>query len=155
MGSSGEITSPEYPSNYPDNSNVAHIIEVTEGLKIELEILNFDLEHQSLCYYDFCQVLDTDGKEIGKFCGTKVPPTIISSGSKMSVIFQSDKDINHKGFKATWKETTQDSWSIWSENFPQNYFNNENKVKLFFCFLFLMITTKDKRTRTSPNWNED
>ena len=126
-GSSGEITSPEYPSNYPDSSNVAHIIEVAEEFKIELDIVDFHLERQSLCSYDFLQILDTSGKEIGKFCGKKIPPRIISSGNKMTVIFHSDDGSAHKGFKANWKETT-DSRSIWSDNFPENYFNNDKKV---------------------------
>jgi len=125
----GEVKSPNYPSNYPDNSDVSTPIQVAAGSKIELTFVDFILEDHSSCAYDYVQVLDTDNSQLIKKCGSTIPDKIISSGNKLTVKFHSDSSVNAKGFRATWKlVTAQEGGSIKSEGYPSNYPINKEQV---------------------------
>lgn len=56
------------------------------------------------CTYDHVEIYDgRDGKapSLGRFCGTKKPQPIMSSGNKMFVRFFSDNSVQKKGFEAS------------------------------------------------------
>merc|ERR1711971_240970 len=81
-----QVTSPNYPSNYPNNV-----------FSEEIEIGNPD--GGSL---DFVQVLDkSTGVSSAKLCGSELPEPITSSGN-MKIIFHSDSSDRFRGFRATW-----------------------------------------------------
>ena len=50
-GSSGLIESPNFPSNYPDNSFCEWTVTVAESNAIRFEIIAFDLETCCSCDY--------------------------------------------------------------------------------------------------------
>ena len=52
---SGEVTSPNYPDNYPNNAATTTPIEVSAGSRIELEFVDFAIEDESTCAYDYVQ----------------------------------------------------------------------------------------------------
>ena len=47
-----EVTSPEYPENYPDNADCTYTISQPTGTVILLTILSMDIEYYS-DYYDY------------------------------------------------------------------------------------------------------
>jgi cubilin len=57
MPVSGEIASPNYPENYPDNISIPYNITVAAGKRIELAITDMDIEGPSLeCHWDHLKV---------------------------------------------------------------------------------------------------
>lgn len=56
------------------------------------------------CAYDHIQIYDgrdVKAPSLGRFCGTKKPPPITSSGNKLFVRFFSDNSVQKKGFEAS------------------------------------------------------
>ena len=99
----GLVKSPNFPENYPTNQHLTFNLEVKAGSLVELTFTSFDVEPNSSCQYDYVQVLDTDGSEIIKACGTTKPSVIKSSGTKLTVIFHSDYRDVKKGFSASYR----------------------------------------------------
>jgi len=125
----GAIKSPNYPSNYPDGKDQKYQLKVETGSRIQLTFLDFTLEDDASCGYDYVQVMDTDGSQLWKKCGSKKPGPVISTGNTMTVNFHSDGSVNAKGFSATWKKvSTSDSGIIKSPNYPKSYPSNSDKT---------------------------
>ena len=61
----------------------------------------FDVENVKDCDYDYVQI--SFGSVAEKYCGSEIRSPIVSSGNKMTVIFNSDHSKNRRGFNATWK----------------------------------------------------
>ena len=125
-----------------------------EGAKIELTFVDFNIENHNTCAYDFvsgiiiiiiiitsssastllCPVLDTDGSELFKKCGSDAPPKVTSSGNRLTVRFRSDSSVVRRGFKATWRKVAAagtEGGTIKSENFPSNYPDNKDQVNIY------------------------
>ena len=93
----GQLTSPNYPSNYPDDANCIWTIHTTKGKHLVLTFSDFKLENQNgECLYDYLKVLDSDDSEIGSYCGNKIDSPINISRSKATLNFVSDVSINAK-----------------------------------------------------------
>lgn len=63
-----------------------------------------DMEAHLECAYDHIEIYDgrdTKAASLGRFCGTKKPPPITSSGNKLFVRFFSDNSVQKKGFEAS------------------------------------------------------
>lgn len=63
-----------------------------------------DMEPHSECAYDHIEIYDgRDGKasSLGRYCGTKKPPPILSTSNKMFIRFFSDNSVQKKGFEAS------------------------------------------------------
>lgn len=63
-----------------------------------------DMEPHLECAYDHIEIYDgRDGKapSLGRYCGTKKPQPIISTGNKMFIRFFSDNSVQKKGFEAS------------------------------------------------------
>ncbi|XP_048589480.1 tolloid-like protein 1 isoform X2 [Nematostella vectensis] len=105
---SGAFTSPGYPSPYPLGRHCEWRISVTPGERIVLNFTVFHLKKTSFnkCKNDFVEVRDGHGREsnlIGRFCGTRVPPSIWSTGSRLWIKFKSDGVESRPGFKAVYE----------------------------------------------------
>jgi len=99
----GEITSPNYPSNYDNDQECMYLIEGAPGSTIELTFVDFDIEIENLCRYDAVEVRKDDINSVGeKFCGNTLPAVQISSSNQMLVSFTSDYSVNGRGFRATY-----------------------------------------------------
>lgn len=96
--SSGEILSPNYPSQYPAGKECSWTIKMPVSQKIVLVFENFNLEPtkstESGCDSgDFVEVYDRSVDLIGKYCAgaENIPPRQITSNSHMlRIVFKSD-----------------------------------------------------------------
>ena len=48
------------------------------------------------------RIIDSDGAELGQYCGTSSPPSFNSVTNKLTLEFTSDVDIQAGGFEAEW-----------------------------------------------------
>lgn len=101
-GSSGVITSPNYPSNYGNSHRCRWKITGNSGDRVRLVIHGASLE----AGYDYIQIqngyLQSSGLNpgrIGSFSGTK---TFISYHENLTVYFYSDGSVTYRGFRATY-----------------------------------------------------
>ncbi|MGH0162881.1 UNVERIFIED_CONTAM: hypothetical protein FKN15_043819 [Acipenser sinensis] len=68
-----------------------------------LEFNEFGMEQHQECAYDHLELYDgPNGKSpiLGRFCGSKKPDPVITSGNKMFLRFYSDASVQRKGFQA-------------------------------------------------------
>ena len=108
------LTSPNYPSNYPPSANCLWSLKrPSASYGVRLTFNSFYLEASSSCRYDYVEIRDGDtfstSTIIGKFCGTGIPPMIVSRYTYIFVKFISDFDYYPSrryfsaSFKAIWK----------------------------------------------------
>ncbi|KHJ91025.1 CUB domain protein [Oesophagostomum dentatum] len=109
--STGTISSPNYPDKYLPHMHCVYQIQVAWSKQVRLTFDNFDIEvvQNDECSYDNVAVYESyispsdHGKLLGRFCGTMLPPTLLSSTYKMAVVFSSDRSIAGNGFSASSK----------------------------------------------------
>ena len=71
---------------------------------IELSFLDFDLEYESSCLYDSLTIYDSDNTELGRFCGSRNPPTLTSKSNTITVVFDADNhQTDDKGFRLRYR----------------------------------------------------
>ena len=133
---SGTVTSPDFPLNYPIDKEVTLPLMVAEGSAIQLTFTSLDIEEcnefedgtKGHCLCDYVEVLDTDQHQILKACGANLPEQLTSTGHMMTVVFHSDHSTTHKGFSADWKLVSLPeavtSGEVSSPNYPENYPDN-------------------------------
>uniref|UniRef100_A0A3Q2TAZ9 Cubilin n=1 Tax=Fundulus heteroclitus TaxID=8078 RepID=A0A3Q2TAZ9_FUNHE len=105
VGESGQIASPLYPRTYPNNANYRWTITVEGGSYIQIIFLDMDIEDLYNCNYDQLKIFD--GPDVysyllGTFCGLNLPTTLRSSGSTVTLHFQSDSVVGGRGFLVDW-----------------------------------------------------
>nr|AEP25603.1 bone morphogenic protein 1 [Holothuria glaberrima] len=100
----GEITSPNYPDNYPKRKQCSWHIIATAGHRVELQFNEFDLEPHQECAYDYITIYDGEEEDentsMGSFCGRNIPEDIVSNGNHMYIKFHSDASVSRPGFLA-------------------------------------------------------
>ncbi|KAJ8031793.1 Deleted in malignant brain tumors 1 protein [Holothuria leucospilota] len=95
----GIFHSPLYPDQYLNNSNCVYVIKAEEGEFIRLNFAMFSIEYQDNCQFDYVEVYDnTTGGFMGRYCGSDIPPALISAGHIMTVVFHSDDSVIDNGF---------------------------------------------------------
>lgn len=81
------------------------------GDVIQLTFTSFHLETSTGCYFDSVTVFDgyvnessgaDPSKPVGNFCGSSVPPVLLSTGNVLSIVFRSDDSANGDGFMASY-----------------------------------------------------
>ncbi|XP_029134023.2 cubilin [Labrus bergylta] len=99
--SSGRVVSPNYPADYPNNSNCNYTINVGEQTVVVLTFQTFQLEAHSTCLYDGLKIynLASSGPAVATLCGTSIPGPFTSFGP-MLLNFYSDSVVTHRGFLA-------------------------------------------------------
>eukprot|EP00057_Strongylocentrotus_purpuratus_P024791 XP_011679265.1 PREDICTED: CUB domain-containing protein 2-like [Strongylocentrotus purpuratus] len=99
----GEVTSPNYPFEYPEAVECVTHIQAPMGQIVSLVFFDMGIEFNDECIYDSVIVYDGAGDlapEIGRFCGEEVPTEeLISSGHDMTIVFSSDGSITSTGFR--------------------------------------------------------
>ncbi|XP_063773612.1 deleted in malignant brain tumors 1 protein-like [Pseudophryne corroboree] len=98
----GNITSPLYPSYYPNNARCTWDIRVPEGYRIQLSFLNFDLETHPSCHYDWVTIYDgipEYSPQLARMCSLQ-NNVFFSSSNIMSIEFISDSSVQRTGFSA-------------------------------------------------------
>ena len=97
--STGVVTSPNYPCNYPKNLNRTTTITAKEGMVVELEFTAFktDLGRDTLT------ILDNDRTVLSnKRSGDCLPPKMWSRTNVVHLQFVTDRYITRTGWSANW-----------------------------------------------------
>ncbi|XP_071496006.1 tolloid-like protein 1 [Diadema antillarum] len=100
------ISSPFFPDDYPSDLDCNYHMVAPEGRRVRLYFTFFHLENANdleLCIFDYLAVYDggSDGDaSFGKFCGRDDPPTLVSTGREMYIVFHTDSSIEQGGFRA-------------------------------------------------------
>lgn len=110
----GTIKSPNHPGIYPGETNCKWIIQAPPTHVVQLTFLHFKLEQSHSCNYDHLTIYDVNDKlqndgQIGKFCGGKLPPTLLSTSNSMRIVFESDASHSGEGFLATYVFIAEDN----------------------------------------------
>ncbi|XP_074812772.1 astacin-like metalloendopeptidase [Natator depressus] len=101
MGTSGVITSPDYPNRYPKNQDCFWIISAPADRKISLKMVSFELEDIDECKYDYLLIHDGSrptSPAVGPYCGTMQIADFTSSENFVLVEFHSDVSWVFPGF---------------------------------------------------------
>ena len=119
-GTSGFITSPNFPDNFPKNLDCASTITVPAGLIIKLTFLNFTLEpnQQTDCSGSFggarvfiTNVASDDGASQFRLCGQNIPNPVFSTGNFIQVRLLSLNNV-FSGFKAFYEAISGDDCKL-------------------------------------------
>lgn len=101
----GLIQSPNYPDEYKSNKECVWSIKTSSNYQVALRFHSFELEANENCAYDFIEIRD-GGQEtaplLGKFCGSKLPTELHSSGNELWLRFVSDGSVEKGGFSASY-----------------------------------------------------
>ncbi|CAK1545983.1 unnamed protein product [Leptosia nina] len=100
--------------SYESLANCDWSIVAPMGQFVRLTFLTFELEPEANCGYDFVQILGgLEGSvgPYGNYCGTKMPPEIVSTTEALLVRFRTDDSIVFKGFSASYQAVKPDVWS--------------------------------------------
>lgn len=109
FGVSGNFSSPNFPSIYPNNINCHWSITLASGYRIKLHFPIMDLEERnslsSECDYDSVAVFDGDSQTdtlLGRWCGREQPASLVSKGNKLLVVLSTDRNEARGGFTASY-----------------------------------------------------
>ena len=117
----GEVTSPNYPNNYPNGLNKTQTIRVEKGLIISLQFTAFDIEAEYdydydtyeydydslICPFDHLTITDGDGTTLmEKSCGSTLPANITSSSNIVKLLFTTDDWGTKTGWSVSWSAVT-------------------------------------------------
>lgn len=65
------------------------------------------------CAYDHLEIYDGQdarAQSLGRFCGTKKPSPVMSTGNKMFLHFFSDNSVQKRGFEASYRAGGQSNF---------------------------------------------
>ncbi|XP_014680485.1 PREDICTED: tolloid-like protein 1, partial [Priapulus caudatus] len=99
----GEISSPNWPNYYQSRKDCEWYLVTTPGHRVKLAFGFFEMEPHQECAYDHITLYDgnaTAAQTLGRFCGSKIPHPIVSSGNRLLVTFHSDASVQRRGFLA-------------------------------------------------------
>ena len=75
---------------------------------MNLSLEKFELEEDKKCLYDYFEVFegnttDEEHRLGNRLCGNRSRRTFESKGRKMLILFNSDRSVTFRGFRAEWK----------------------------------------------------
>ncbi|XP_028748172.1 complement C1s subcomponent [Peromyscus leucopus] len=100
----GEISSPNYPNPYPENSRCEYQIQLEEGFQVVVTIRREDFDVEPADSEGNCQdslTFAAKNQQFGPYCGNGFPgPQIIETHSNtLDIVFQTDLTGQEKGWK--------------------------------------------------------
>ncbi|KAM6949359.1 procollagen C-endopeptidase enhancer b [Aplochiton taeniatus] len=112
--SQGSVKTPNWPqSDYPAGISCSWHISVEPSNIIEVKFEKLDLEPDTYCRYDYVAFFNggerDDSRRIGKYCGNRVPSTIVTNGNELLVQFVSDLSVTSDGFMAHYNSVPRGS----------------------------------------------
>ncbi|XP_075137794.1 embryonic protein UVS.2-like [Leptodactylus fuscus] len=129
----GTLTSANYPSSYPHNTNCVWLIR-TPSNQVSLNFTAFDVQSSPNCTSDYIRIYDGPTKNypliLDRTCGSGLIPPIISSTSQLLVEFSSDDSDAGFGFKALYSSVQcggtfyTPQRTITSPGYPVRYYPN-------------------------------
>lgn len=105
----GVVKSPEHPDYYQSDLICMWIIVAPPGDVIQLTWLLFNLEESNSCSFDYVEIYNShvNNELVGRFCGSKPPPVLVSSSNTLTIKFVTDSSINYDGFMASYIFTNE------------------------------------------------
>ena len=110
-GSSGFFSSPNFPSNFPPNTNCNWTITVPAGRIIKVTFFSFALDptHNANClggdgipHVFISNVASDDALSEFKICGTRLPHPVYSDGNSIQVRLVTGSN-DYQGFNASYE----------------------------------------------------
>lgn len=106
---SGVITSPNFPLNYPENQTCSWQIIARKGKRVKLVIQSLEIQYCRACSCDYLEIENAsfaDGtpnkkRECGVFFGNI---TYYSQQDRLRVLFVSDSNQRARGFTAVYTQ---------------------------------------------------
>ena len=161
----GEVTSPNYPNNYPNYLQKTQTIRVKEGLVLSLQFTAFYIESHSSGYcYDHLTITDGDGTTLmEKSCGTTIPADIRSTSNIVKLVFITNFRGTRTGWSVSWSAVTpgecqQHLWmflvnfSIIDDALKNTRCFQPKQTRLCFSFLFWIFSLYCKE-HLDPSFN--
>ncbi|KAM8924717.1 complement C1s subcomponent [Pelodytes ibericus] len=103
----GQISSPAFPSQYPENSLCQYKVRLVPGFQVVLtfQAKDFDIEaaDNGKCIYDTLTI-QAGEKTFGPYCGKTPPPRIDTGSNEVDIIFQTDSGGDNKGWRVHYSE---------------------------------------------------
>ena len=98
----------------------------------------FDLEAHSRCAHDRVSIYDgqaiNSSQMIARYCGRRIPPDVVSSGSSVVVNFVTDHSVSGEGFFATYRSVygkpSSSSYHHHHHHHPDSRLFNSHKPEL-------------------------
>ncbi|XP_031548651.1 dorsal-ventral patterning tolloid-like protein 1 [Actinia tenebrosa] len=111
-GDNSTISSPSYPSEYPNGIECSWLKEISSSSGSQLlQFEDFNLEESASCANDFLEVSAGNTidnmRVIDKYCGSTKPSTIRVPHKIVKVGFVTDALVSKKGFRITWTTPPQ------------------------------------------------
>ena len=102
-----EITSPNFPKNYPNDKYCTWNIDAPHGHLIELDIIELSIESNGdKCNYDWLEFHDIGDQKVlkesgaqSRFCSNNHPNKIVSTTNRVKLEFKTDNVQTRTGFK--------------------------------------------------------
>ena len=109
--STGEVTSPNYPCNYPNNLERTETIQVEQGLILSLQFTAIDIQLDSTlcpdCSCDHLTITDGNGTTLmEKSCGITLPSDITSTSNIVKLVFSTNAGRTYSGWSVSWSAVT-------------------------------------------------
>nr|CAD7602777.1 unnamed protein product [Timema genevievae] len=127
------VSSPNYPNNYPPNTDCAWSVSYPEGQAIKIHFVSLNMEAD--CEKDSLLIHSghvPSSPRIGRYCGNSPPSLITSHSNTLWIAFHSDAETQGQGFQLTLEPVTGGcggiiigaNKEISTPNFPKSYPNN-------------------------------
>ena len=113
LPTSGEMTSPNFPANYPNNLHERKTIEVAKGNVINIHFTDFEVERTDPV--DYLEITDGDGTLLGHFGSghyTEATPgrtlrmeNLTSVTETVHLLFHTDESVTRSGWRLEWSKS--------------------------------------------------
>jgi len=111
LPTSGVMTSPNFPADYPNDLHQRMTIQVAEGNVVNIHFTDYDVEHR----VDYVQLSDADGTNLGHFASKDdIKGNITSRTETVFVLFHTDSSVTKRGWSLEWSATepSEDLWGF-------------------------------------------
>ena len=103
----GVVTSPNHPGNYPNYFAKTETIQVKQGSVILLQFAAFNIEPHPNCAFDNLTITDGDGTTLlEKTCGSTLPSNITSLTNVVNTLFRTNANGTESGWSVSWSAVT-------------------------------------------------
>ncbi|KAL2080118.1 hypothetical protein ACEWY4_023911 [Coilia grayii] len=100
--SSGVITSPGWPFEYPSRVNCSWNIRANPGEIITISFQDFEIQSSHRCGMDWISIGAYKNLDGFRACGSSIPAPYISSQDHVWIKFHSDDSLTGKGFRLSY-----------------------------------------------------
>ena len=87
-------------------------INVGSNRALTLKFDQFSVEDGNICQYDYLLIKTSEnGRQLGRFCGTRSQPDITVGGNTAWLYFNSDDSVRTTGFRMLWSSKLKDGFT--------------------------------------------